>query len=502
MLTEKDQKRIIAQGRSLELIIRQEEQLKKDIQPLQKLEVAVLNDGIHQLTTEEQKQALHAFHKQDGSQTWMKFVPASGAASRMFSSLYNYQSQKRAPHFALDDYLAQEENQDVKTFINQLKRFPFFATVYAYLINHPEAFQWEDETFFDAFIEALLNKEHLGYSQLPKGLIPFFTDENGNAFTPFEAHLQEALKLAPQDQQVGLHFTIDKLHRQMFETLADQFLGENSLGLDITYSYQHPLTDTPILDQNNQWVRDEEGHLLFRKGGHGALLENLNLIDSDFVWLKNIDNIQWGQKNDLSVQWMQILGGVTLSIQKQIFDHIKTLEELREKTNTEPIIAFIKSFFDPTFQFASNRKPKHQKLIDYLDRPLRICGMIKNEGKPGGGPFWMHSKRGRNLQIVEGVELDLNTQAHQQLMDQTTHFNPVLMVCAITDAQGEKFPLHEFSDDQRYMIAHKTLGAKKIKALEWPGLWNGGMAHWNTLFVEVPKATFHPVKKITDLLVD
>lgn len=502
MLTEKDHNRIIAQGRSLELILRQEEQLKKGVQPLPKIEVAILNDGIHQLNAEDQQQALQHFQNQDGSQTWMKFIPASGAASRMFSSLYSYQLQKTEPHFALDSYLAKEENQDVKKFIYHLKQLPFFAEVYAYLINHPETFQWEDDSFFDAFVEALLNKDHLGFSQLPKGLIPFFTDENGNAFTPFEAHLQEALQIAPKSQMVGLHFTIDKIHRQTFETLADQFLEKTPHLLDISYSYQHTLTDTPALDQNNQWARDENGHVLFRKGGHGALLENLNQMDSDFVWLKNIDNIQWGKKNNLSQQWLQILGGITLSIQKQIFEYINTLEEQKENTNAEPIVSFIKSSFDPTFELTSDRKPKHQKLIDYLHRPLRICGMIKNEGKPGGGPFWMHSKRGRNLQIVEAVELDVNSKAHQQLMQQATHFNPVLMVCAITDAKGQKFPLHEFSDDQRYMIAHKTLGAKKIKVLEWPGLWNGGMAHWNTFFVEVPKATFHPVKKITDLLTD
>ncbi len=498
MLTEKDQKRIIAQGRSLELILRQEEQLQKGVQSLQKLEPATIHDGIHQLTFAEQQKALQLFLNQDGSQTWVKFVPASGAASRMFSCLFEYQSEKKKASFALERFL--NENEDFKTFVSHLKQFPFFAEGYAYLAHHPKALQWNEDTFFDAFIEALLSENHLGYSQLPKGLIPFFTDESGNAFTPFEAHLQEAIEMAPHGQPVALHLTIDKPYRKTFETLADQFLEKHNAAIDISYSFQHPLTDTPVLDQYNQWVRDEEDQLLFRKGGHGALLENLNQMERDFVWLKNIDNIQWGEKNELTVHWMQLLGGITLSIQKEIFNHLKTLEKHGNKTDSTPIEMFIKSHFDKSFKLTTDQKPVHQKLIDYLNRPLRVCGMIKNEGKPGGGPFWMHSKRGRNLQIVEGVELDLNTTAHQQLMRETTHFNPVLMVCAITDAHGEKFSLHEFSDDQRYMIAHKTLGAKKIKVLEWPGLWNGGMAHWNTFFVEIPKATFHPVKKVTDLL--
>ena len=502
MLTEKDQKRILEQGRSLELIYRQEEQLKKGIQPLNRLEIAVLEDGINALSDQEQKAALKAFQQQDGTQTWLKFVPASGAASRMFSDLFAYWDQKKNAHFNLESYLKNQQNKDFKRFITQLKKLPFYTHVYAYISQYSEVFEWDAHTFFEAFMEALLNEKHLDYSHLPKGLIPFFTDETGNAYTPFEAHLQEAIALAPPEQKIDLHFTIDKQHRPAFEALEEDFLSSQQTELKVSYSYQHPLTDTPVLDSQEEWVRNDEGHLLFRKGGHGALLENLNQIENDFVWLKNIDNIQWGVQNQQTTTWMQILGGITLTLQKQLFTHLRALEEQGANLDFEPVVAFIQTYFDKTFQLTPHNKLPHEKLIDYLHRPLRVCGMIKNEGKAGGGPFWMHSKRGRHLQIVEGVELNLETPEHQKLMAKSTHFNPVLMVCAITDRKGVKFPLHQFCDDQRYMIAHKTLGPKKIKALEWPGLWNGGMAHWNTYFVEVPKETFHPVKKVTDLIND
>ena len=502
MLTEKDQIRIADLGRSLELILRQEEQLKKGPQTLNALEVAVIGDGIHQLSSKKQEIALRNFQRQDASHSWQKFVPASGAASRMFSDLYKYWDEKRKPNFNFKQFLDHPQNKEFKKFITNLKRFPFYANIYGYLSDHAALFDLEGDSFFDAFVDVLLNENHLAYNQLPKGLITFFSDEKGNAFTPFEAHLEEALNLSPENQKIKLHFTIDKEHRKTFETLAELFLNSKQASLEISYSYQHPLTDTPVLDHENKWVRDERDQLLFRKGGHGALLENLNQMNTNFVWLKNIDNIQWSELNNTTIQWMQILGGITLEIQKEIFKYLKDLDNQKQNIDSSPVVNFIHEYFDKTFELQSEGKPSYEKLKDYLHRPLRVCGMIKNEGKAGGGPFWVHTKRGRHLQIIEGVELDSNSADYNSLIQNSTHFNPVLMVCAIKDVNGEKFALHEFSDDQRYITTHKTVGPKKIKALEWPGLWNGGMAHWNTFFVEVPKQTFHPVKKITDLLSD
>jgi len=206
MLSEKDQKRILEQGRSLELIFRQEEQIKKGIQPLNRLEIAVLEDGINALSEQEQKAALKAFQQQDGTQTWLKFVPASGAASRMFSDLFAYWDQKKNAHFNLESYLKNQQNKDFKRFITQFKKLPFYTHVYAYISQHPEAFQWDAHTFFEAFMEALLNEKHLDYSHLPKGLIPFFTDETGNAYTPLR-HICKKLLPLPHRSKKSIYIS-------------------------------------------------------------------------------------------------------------------------------------------------------------------------------------------------------------------------------------------------------------------------------------------------------
>lgn len=500
MIASIDITKLESSGRSLELITRQIEHLKNGVTPLQHLEIATLGNGIKQLTPAEIESALGWYQEEDGSKKWSKFVPASGAASRMFAYLYAFLDAYATPDFDLEKY--KEANPDFTVFMERLESFPFFSEIDTYIKENSSEFV--NEAFSKAFAKAMITAEHFGFGQYPKGLLPFFSATNDKTLTAFEAQLLESIALFPKGTPVEVHFTISKEHRPLFEekelSFRKQLTPEMDRLLTINYSYQNYLTDTPVLDENNNWIRDEAGELFFRKGGHGALLENLNQLDADKFWIKNIDNIQIGEDNDAGLYWQKILGGYLTEIQNQLFTYLKGLEE-NETSDLTTIIDFIKTHFNPKYTVEdSENKSKKQKIIDYLDRPLRICAMIQNEGAAGGGPLWEVSSRGRTLQIVEGVELNGEFSEHKELMNGATHFNPVLIACGITNRNGVKYPLHDFSDHKRYMVVNKTLEGKKIKSLEWPGLWNGGMAYWNTIFVEVPGTTFHPVKKLNDLL--
>jgi hypothetical protein len=303
---------------------------------------------------------------------------------------------------------------------------------------------------------------------------------------------------------VPLHLTIDKNHRELFDKTLRLFQekfglqGQNPLLVE--YSHQHRLTDTPFIDEKKQWVRDDKGAIAFRKGGHGALLENLNHLDADCIWIKNIDNILLGQSNAAGEKWMKILAGKLLTIQEALFEHLDTLEQQKSNTDFRRITDFIQTHFDPDFNLKSESKMSHEVLFDYLHRPLRVCGMIPNKGAVGGGPFWKKELRGQSLQIIEGVELDSTLKEHSEAIAGSTHFNPVMMVCGITDHSGEKFSLYDFRDEKRFMVSKKTTKDQPITILEWPGLWNGGMAEWNSIFIELPPETFNPVKSVMDLL--
>ena len=502
MIAPNDQSNIEASGRSLELIYRQLEYLKNGGLPLQNLEVATIGNGIIQLSTSDIENALRSYEEEDGSKKWSKFVPASGAASRMFAYLYTFIDAASNPNFDLEQYKV--ENKDIAVFIDGIRHFPFFKEVEAYLDSNKEATAFQNENFYTSFIKAMISTDHLGFGQYPKGLLPFFPQENGNTLTAFEAQLLESIALFPANTPIEVHFTISKEHRPLFDKKEAAFrkniAPELNRLLTVNYSYQNYLTDTPVLDENNDWIRDQSGALFFRKGGHGALLENLNQLDADKLWIKNIDNIQMGEENKVGLYWQKILGGYLTTIQNQLFAHLKTLEE-EDTSDFQVVIEFIKTYFNPQYSVdEGSQKPIKQKLIDYLDRPLRICAMIPNEGAAGGGPLWEQSSRGRTLQIIEGVEINTELPENKTLLQAATHFNPVLIACGITNRKGEKYPLHDFRNQKRYMVVNKTLEGKKIKSLEWPGLWNGGMAFWNTIFIEVPGDTFHPVKKLNDLL--
>lgn len=502
MIAPKDITQLETSGRSLELINRQLELLKNGVTSLTQLSGVTVDDGIVRLDQAAIDTAIHNYEQDNSARKWCKFVPASGAASRMFAYLHNFLEAAETSGQALNDFI--QETQDVFEFIQGIKKFPFYPLVDRY-IRENQMLKSEDEIHYaTVFVKAMIKTEHFGYGSYPKGLLPFFTGSKGRVVTPFEAQLEESLALFQPGHPIEIHLTISKEHQAMYDaheaTFRKTISDENNARLTVNYSYQNILTDTPVLDEKDQWIRDENGNLFFRKGGHGALLDNLNQQSADLFWIKNIDNVLYGDANGDAIFWQKILAGYLIEVQRQLFTYLEDLEQ-GINPNLQLIVNFIRTHFDSQYiVLVSKEKPLKQKLIDYLDRPLRICAMIKNEGAPGGGPMWITSARGRSLQIVEGAELDSENPDHQKLMQESTHFNPVLMACAITNRQGEKYPLHDFSDQKRYMIVNKTVKGEKIKSLEWPGLWNGGMAFWNTIFVEVPNTTFHPVKKLNDLL--
>lgn len=501
MISEQDYKQIQASGRSTELIQRQYEILTAKQNLISGIRPAVIGDGILRLDETQEKQALENFNNQADSKRWMKFVPASGAASRMVTPLNAFlETVKQKDKKNRSDFWETSDGVMINELKKTLKNLPFFGSIHAILNEDRQAKLDEPEAYFINFIRKIVSQ----FETYPKGLIPFFTDEKGQEWTPFEAQLIEVIELGKQKSTIPLHLTIDKNHRKLFDKTLESFkekiggMGQTSFSVD--YSHQHRLTDTPFIDEKKLWVRDEKGGIAFRKGGHGALLENLNHLDADCIWIKNIDNILLGKANAIGEKWMKILAGKLLAIQEVIYEHLDTLEQQKANTPFHPIITFIQTHFDPSFNLKAESKMSHEVLFDYLHRPLRVCGMIPNEGDTGGGPFWKKVVRGQSLQIIEGVELDSNIEEHSKAIVASTHFNPVMMVCGITDHRGEKFSLYDFRDEKRFMVSKKINKNETITILEWPGLWNGGMAEWNSIFIELPAETFHPVKSVIDLV--
>jgi len=500
MIAEEDYKQLQASGRSTELIQRQYEFLTGAQSFITKIRPAQLEDGILRLEETEIEQSLQVFNNRADLKRWLKFVPASGAASRMFAPLYAFLETEGQSEEHRSEFWKTSEGRQLDQLKKELKKLPFFGSIHAKLNEGSQVRINTQEAYFKNFIRKIVSQ----FETYPKGLIPFFTDEKGQEWTPFEAQLIEAIELGKHKGNVPLHLTIDKSHRKLFdktlESFQEKFGRQEQTSFVVEYSHQHRLTDTPFIDEKMQWVRDEKGAIAFRKGGHGALLENLNHLDADCIWIKNIDNILLGKSNATGEKWMKILAGKLLAIQEALFEHLDTLEQQKANADLPPIIDFIQTHFDPDFNLKSESKMSHEALLDYLHRPLRVCGMIPNKGAVGGGPFWKKELRGQSLQIIEGVELDSNLEEHSEAIAGSTHFNPVMMVCGITDHRGEKFSLYDFRDEKRFMVSKKTTKDQPITILEWPGLWNGGMAEWNSIFVELPPETFNPVKSVMDLL--
>ena len=360
---------------------------------------------------------------------------------------------------------------------------------------------------YKAVVANMLEPKGLNYGQLPKGLLLFHNYEDGPR-TPMEEHLVEAALYASSKGEANVHFTVSHDHLELFKAKVaekvETFAKKYGVKYNISFSEQKPSTDTVAVNPDNTLFRNEDGSMLFRPGGHGALIENLNDIDADVVFIKNIDNVVPDRLKDETVMYKQLIAGVLVTLQKKAFAYLEKLEK-GEYTHEylEEIIRFVQR--DLCCRKADIKELEDADLVIYLkkklNRPMRVCGVVKNVGEPGGGPFLTYNQDGTvSLQILESSQIDKTNEEYQKMFTEGTHFNPVDLVCAVKDYKGQPFNLPDFVDKSTGFISSKSKNGKELKALELPGLWNGAMSDWNTVFVEVPLATFNPVKTVNDLL--
>ena len=502
MLSQQDLNQLAAKGISEEKLNSQLEEFKTGF-PFLKLEAAAsVGKGIIAPTEADVKQYEEAWeqYKAQGHSI-VKFVPASGAASRMFKDMFA---------FADADYDVPTTDFEKKYFDN-IEKFAFYDALDDACRKNLGAGVKEliANGRYKDVARNMLNADGLNYGQLPKGMLLFHKYSEGPR-TPMEEHLVEGALYAASDGKAAVHFTVSHDHLPMFKQRVaeklDFYASKYGISYDITFSEQKPSTDTVAANPDNTPFRNSDGSLLFRPGGHGALIENLNDIDADVVFVKNIDNVVPDRLKADTVSYKQVIAGILVTLQKKAFDYLKTLEAgAYNHEKLEEIIRFVQH--DLCCRKADIKELEDADLVIYLkkklNRPMRVCGVVKNVGEPGGGPFLTYNQDGTvSLQILESSQIDKNNAEYMEMFTKGTHFNPVDLVCAVKDYKGNAFNLPDFVDRTTGFISSKSKNGKELKALELPGLWNGAMSDWNTVFVEVPLSTFNPVKTVNDLLRD
>ena len=472
MFTPNDISQIEARGLSVAEVERQIDNFRNGFPSLPVVRAASGGDGVRQLTEEELHNAEELYNSRAKEIKTIKFVPASGAATRMFKELFEYvNDDKRTP--------------GIDKLITNLEKFAFFAELAKYLKP-----QIDDK---DVVRNIII--DGLGYGSKPKGLVTFHAYKEG-ARKPVEEHLVEAALYASDGERAAIHFTVSPEHKAGFLALLDERQGhyEKKYGIkyDVSFSEQSPATDTIAVNPDNTPFRNEDGSLLFRPAGHGALIANLDRLDADIIFVKNIDNVTTDERKGDTITYKRVLAGELLRLQERSFELLRAIK--RGEDRFEEAKAFLQS--ELCCKLPENAS--NELIINTLDRPIRVCGMVKNEGEPGGGPFWVGDDQGREqLQIAESSQI---AKEDMHLMKEATHFNPVDLVCGVKRYDGTKYDLKQYTDPKTGFISSKSAGGRELRAQELPGLWNGAMANWNTIFVEVPISTFSPVKVVQDLL--
>ncbi len=493
-LSEKDMQQIAQRGISAKKIENQLHQFETGF-PFLKLEAAAaIGNGILAPTDDERKQYVSAWqqYKAEGKRI-VKFVPASGAASRMFKNIFSF----------VDGDSSVPTTDFEKKYFDEIEKFAFYDELDAVCQKNEGKGIKElmAESNYKAIAANMLNPQGLNYGQLPKGMLLFHKYDDG-ARTPMEEHLVEGALYAASKGEANVHFTVSHEHMDFFRKKvadkADGYAQKYGVKYDITFSEQKPSTDTIAANPDNTPFRNDDGSLLFRPGGHGALIENLNEIDADVIFIKNIDNVVPDRLKPETVEWKQVIAGILVTLQQKAFDYLNILDNGATGEQLEEIAAFVEKCLCC--------QPKGATVdADYLrrklNRPMRVCGVVKNVGEPGGGPFLTYNQDGTvSLQILESSQIDTDNKEYMKMFTQGTHFNPVDLVCAVRDYKGQPFDLPKYVDKTTGFISSKSKGGKELKALELPGLWNGAMSDWSTVFVEVPLGTFNPVKTVNDLL--
>ncbi len=500
MFTEKNIQQIKNHGLSETKIIKQLNIFKEGIAFANVVEPASADNGIKVFPEKEQQIFANIFEAEKDNLDLLKFVPASGAATRMFKFLHQFLETYENKN-NIDLFLQNDENRNLKTFFESLQKFAFSELVFQKLeAKYPDYLNFEKGKRYYLFVQEMLEESGLNFNNTPKGLIPFH--KYGETYvTAFGEQLYEAAFYAAPNGIANLHFTVSEGHEKKFKKRFDEVkhIVEKKTGVkfNISYSYQKKETDTVAATLENKAFLDENGDLVFRPSGHGALLENLNEVDADIVFIKNIDNVVSQNYVETIAFQKKVLAGKLLSLQKKIFGFV---EKLHAANPSEEILNGAAKFISEEL-FIKNTPIYKEAILKILERPIRVCGVVENTGAPGGGPFLIKDKNGNlSYQIVEMSQIDKNNTQQKVLVEKATHFNPVDLVCGLRNYKGKKYDLLKFSDPDTGFISHKSYYGKPIKALELPGLWNGAMANWNTVFVEVPLITFNPVKTVNDLL--
>ena len=499
MFSKSDILQIKQKGISLDQANGQIEFFEKGFRYLNVVKAAVSGDGIEILHQNAIDELIKFYETEICDKQIVKFVPASGAATRMFKSLFETLSQPSG----------REMPTDVQHVFKKLDSFAFYPDLVEKIRQNGQDLNVllkNDQ--YQKIISYILGEEGLNYGNLPKGLLKFHTYEQWNR-TSVEEHLVEgALYAKNADSKVRIHFTVSPEHLKPFTELiqlvSKEYEKKFAIRYDISFSIQKPSTDTIAVDENNHPFLNNNGEILFRPGGHGALLENLNDLPGDAIFIKNIDNVVPDRIKSQTVAYKKAIAGLLLKIQQQTFSYLNEIEKGSDDKKNHEIKTFIESTLGYRFsdQLSGLSAREVSKLLfDVLNRPIRVCGMVKNEGEPGGGPYWIKSEDGsKSLQILESSQFNLDDSSQNEIFKKATHFNPVDLVITTRNYKGVKFNLLKYRDPNTGFISIKSKDGKALKALELPGLWNGSMAFWNTIFVEVPMITFNPVKTINDLL--
>lgn len=503
-ISENDLQLLRQKGISREKVNAQIETFREGIPFVDLEKAAIVGDGISKFSSLEEEVLVGVFEGFKSSLSLLKFVPASGAASRMFKALFNFLDTYNPSEESLNAYLERTNDSAIKEFSQRMGDLPFYGLVQSKIAG--KALSDDEEVYL--FVKELLSEEAMNYGFYPKGLLPFH-NYGEHTETPFEEHLKEGANYAKSGDSATLHFTISEQHAEMFASEFDAVEKRVSTTTEtlfnVGYSYQKASTDTIAVNMDNTPFRNSDGSLLFRPGGHGALIENLNEQDADIIFIKNIDNVVVPENAEAVTHSKKVLAGLLVKVQQKAFLYAKLLDSHKvSQGHLNEIRLFLQEQLNVrlTDGYDSYSTDEQVKILqDKINRPIRICGMVKNEGEPGGGPFWIKDANGNiSLQIIESAQIDMAKEDQMTILRNSTHFNPVDLVCGVRNYKGEKYNLSTFVDHKQGFITEKTKDGKALKALELPGLWNGGMAFWNTIFVEVASTTFNPVKTVNDLL--
>ncbi len=500
MLTEKDIRQIENHGLTIKKVYHQLETFTRGIPFVDVVTTASVGNGIQQLSSHEQQSLETYYESKKNKLDIVKFVPASGAATRMFHFLHEFLENYDPEEKLFREYIKEHNSHELVTFFNTTSEFAFINQVRKKIReNYPDYKKSPKGKRHYYFAQAMLDADGLCFGEMPKGLIPFHKYKK-YATTAFEEQLYEAAYYASVNEDVYLHFTFSEKHlaffKEEFQSIKKRVGGKTKKTFHISYSFQKKETDTLAVTLDNYPFRDDKEKLVFRPSGHGALLENLNEVNADIVFIKNIDNVAAQEYAQEIGVYKKILAGKLLRLQAKIFRYLKELDGEVTLEKVKEIQSFIWK------NLAVKELPGGIVATkEFLNRPIRVCGVVKNTGAPGGGPFWVRDTDGNlSLQIVEKSQINTDAPHQASIIQESTHFNPVDLVCGLRDYKGNKFDLMQFSNPDAGFISNKSENGKPIKALELPGLWNGSMAKWNTIFVEVPLITFNPVKTVNDLL--